>query len=91
MSRTELASGKLLVDEPAPHVGRIRISNPDKRGALDHEILDTLRDTVASSEARCLVITGDGTVFSAGYDIGNFTDVASVSEAAERVVENSFV
>jgi hypothetical protein len=39
---TELASGKLLLDEPAEHVVRIRISNPAKRGALDHEILDTL-------------------------------------------------
>ena len=38
----ELASGKLLLDEPADHVVRLKISNPKKRGALDHEILDTL-------------------------------------------------
>ena len=35
-STRELASGKLLLDEPAEHVTRLKISNPDKRGALDH-------------------------------------------------------
>ena len=92
MSSAELASGKLLVDEPAANVLRIRISNPEKRGALDHEILDTLRDTVAgASEARCLVITGDGPVFSAGYDIGNFDDERTFAEAAEKLVAHPFV
>ena len=91
MSSTELASGKLLVDEPAPEVLRIRISNPDKRGALDHEILDTLRDTVNGADARCLLITGDGPVFSAGYDIGNFNDESAFAEAAEKLVAHPFV
>ena len=92
MSSAELASGKLLVDEPVAHVVRIRISNPDKRGALDHEILDTLRDTVSgASDARCLVITGDGPVFSAGYDIGNFSDEQTFAEAAEKLVAHPFV
>ena len=91
MSSTELASGKLVVDEPAPNVLRIRISNPDKRGALDHEILDTLRDTVSGADARCLLITGDGPVFSAGYDIGNFNDEAAFADAAEKLVAHPFV
>ena len=69
-----LASGKLVVDEPADNVVRIRINNPDKRGALDHEILDTLADTVRKLDALCLVLTGTGNVFSAGYDIGNFPE-----------------
>jgi enoyl-CoA hydratase/carnithine racemase len=89
---TELASGKLVVDEPAERVLRVRISNPDKRGALDHEILDTLRDTIGrASGARCLVLTGDGPVFSAGYDIGNFSDEQAFSEAAEKLVAHPFV
>ncbi|MEA2427074.1 MAG: enoyl-CoA hydratase [Thermoleophilaceae bacterium] len=86
-----MASGKLVVDEPAPNVLRIRISNPDKRGALDHEILDTLRDTVAGAGARCLLITGDGPVFSAGYDIGNFNDEGAFADAAEKLVAHPFV
>jgi enoyl-CoA hydratase/carnithine racemase len=87
----ELAAGKLLVDEPGEHLLRIRISNPDKRGALDHDILDTLSETVAgASDARCLLITGHGPVFSAGYDIGNFTDESAFADAAEKLVAHPF-
>ncbi|MFL5827388.1 MAG: enoyl-CoA hydratase/isomerase family protein [Thermoleophilaceae bacterium] len=85
----ELASGKLLLDEPAERVARLRISNPEKRGALDHEILDTLAETVARLEARCVIVTGDGPVFSAGYDIGNFDDT-NFEEAAEKLVAHPF-
>jgi enoyl-CoA hydratase/carnithine racemase len=90
LSSAELASGKLLVDEPADHVVRIRISNPDKRGALDHEILDALRDAINDADARCVVITGDGPVFSAGYDIGNFNDETALGDAAEKLVAHPF-
>jgi enoyl-CoA hydratase/carnithine racemase len=86
---SELASGKLLLDEPAPNVARLRISNPGKRGALDHEILDAMAATLGSLEARCLVITGTPPVFSAGYDIGNFDD-EGFSEQAEKLVAHPF-
>jgi enoyl-CoA hydratase/carnithine racemase len=88
-SVTELASGKLLLDEPAPHVTRLRISNPAKRGALDHEILDTLAETVNALTARCVVITGDGKMFSAGYDIGNL-DEQQFAERSEKLVAHPF-
>jgi enoyl-CoA hydratase/carnithine racemase len=88
-SAQELASGKLIVDEPADHVVRIKISNPGKRGALDHEILDTLASTVGDLDARCLLITGDGPVFSAGYDLGNLQG-DSFSADAERLVAHPF-
>jgi enoyl-CoA hydratase/carnithine racemase len=86
----ELASGKLIVDEPAAHVTRIRISNPDKRGALDHEILDTLAELLGGLAARCVILTGAGPVFSAGYDIGNFDDDSAFSEQAEKLVAHPF-
>jgi enoyl-CoA hydratase/carnithine racemase len=85
----ELASGKVRLDEPAEQVLRITIANPAKRGALDHEILDTLAEVVRGADARCLLITGDGPVFSAGYDIGNF-DEDSFAEAAEKLVAHPF-
>jgi enoyl-CoA hydratase/carnithine racemase len=43
----ELAGGKLLLDRPAPGVLRLTISNPSKRNALDHPILDAITDTLA--------------------------------------------
>jgi enoyl-CoA hydratase/carnithine racemase len=86
---TELASGKLLLDEPAEGVARLRISNPERRGALDHETLDALGQAVGELDARCLLITGTGHVFSAGYDIGNLEE-QEFEEAAERLVAHPF-
>jgi enoyl-CoA hydratase/carnithine racemase len=93
------ASGKLILDEPAENVVRIKISNPDKRGALDHEILDWLATLIQQQDAYCVVITGDGPVFSAGYDIGNFPEAGlgeqdaadrSFSREAESLVAHPF-
>jgi enoyl-CoA hydratase/carnithine racemase len=86
---TELASGKLLLEEPAEGVARLVISNEKRRGALDHEILDTLAATVADLDARCLVIAGSGRMFSAGYDLGNL-DEGSFEQNAEKLVAHPF-
>ncbi len=66
--------GQLLVDEPAPHVARLTIANPEKRGALDRAILDSFVDIMPRLDARCVIITGQGRTFSAGYDIGDLRD-----------------
>ena len=86
---TELASGKLLLDEPAEGVARLRIANPDRRGALDHEILDALADAARELEARCLVITGTGKVFSAGYDLGDL-EGQDFERSASQLVAHPF-
>jgi len=85
----ELASGKLILNEPDPGVVRLRIHNEGRRGALDHEILDTLAATVAGLDARCLVLTGTGPVFSAGYDLGNL-EGREFEENAEKLVAHPF-
>jgi len=85
----ELASGKLVRDEPADGVVRLRIANPERRGALDHEILDTLAETVAGLDARCLMLTGSGGIFSAGYDLGNL-EGREFEENAEKLVAHPF-
>jgi enoyl-CoA hydratase/carnithine racemase len=85
----ELASGKLLLEEPADGVVRLVIRNPERRGALDHELLDALAATVAELDARCLVLTGSGAMFSAGYDLGDL-EGAEFERAAERLVAHPF-
>ena len=85
----ELASGKLLLDEPAEGVARLRIDNPERRGALDHELLDALAEQARTLDARCVVLTGSGKVFSAGYDLGNLEN-GQFEEAAERLVAHPF-
>jgi enoyl-CoA hydratase/carnithine racemase len=83
------SAGRLLIDEPAPQVARLTISNPDKRGALDQAILDGLVSSLASLEARCVIITGEGRTFSAGYDIGGLPDDVFADEA-EKIVAHPF-
>jgi enoyl-CoA hydratase/carnithine racemase len=85
----ELAGGKLRLDEPAPHVTRITIDNPAKRNALDHEILDALAELLPQLDARCLLLTATGKVFSAGYDIGALP-ADDFSRAAEAIVAHPF-
>ena len=80
---------KLELDRPAEGVARLTIANPERRGALDHEILDALAGHARTLDARCLVIRGTGTVFSAGYDIGNLQG-QSFEESAERLVAHPF-
>jgi len=80
---------KLQLDEPGDNVARLTINNPERRGALDHELLDALGEYTRTLEARCLVIRGSGPVFSAGYDIGGFED-AEFEESAERLVAHPF-
>jgi enoyl-CoA hydratase/carnithine racemase len=83
------SSEKLQLDEPAENVVRIKISNPARRGALDHEILDGLAEIIRGLDARCVVITGDGPVFSAGYDLGDLEGDA-FSANAEKLVAHPF-
>jgi len=92
----ELAEGKLLVDEPSRGVLRLTISNREKRNALDHPILDAITATLAEHSdpggaIRCLVLTGAGGMFSAGYDIGEIPeDEGEFEQRAERLVAHPF-
>jgi enoyl-CoA hydratase/carnithine racemase len=89
----ELAGGKLLLDGPAEAVTRLRLRNPEKRNALDHEILDALAEVLPrldrGIEHRCLLITGEPPVFSAGYDIGSIPD-ETFERDAESLVAHPF-
>ena len=82
---TELAGGKLRLEEPADGVARLVIDNPERRGALDHDILDAIASVTGSLDARCLVVTGSGSVFSAGYDLGNLEEGTFEQSASELV------
>lgn len=89
----QLAGGKLLLDQPAEAVARLTISNPERRNALDHEVLDAIAEVVPQLdrgiETRCLLITGAPPVFSAGYDIVGIPD-ESFEQDAEALVAHPF-
>jgi enoyl-CoA hydratase/carnithine racemase len=82
-------AGRLVVEELAPAVVRLTISNPERRGALDHAILDAFASTLPGLDARCLLITGEDRMFSAGYDLGGLSEEVSPEEA-HRLVAHPF-
>jgi enoyl-CoA hydratase/carnithine racemase len=89
----ELAGGKLRLDRPAEAVARLTLSNPEKRNPLDHEVLDALAEALPGLdegiETRCVIITGEGSTFSAGYDIGDLSD-ETFERDAEALVAHPF-
>jgi enoyl-CoA hydratase/carnithine racemase len=88
-----LAGGKLVLDRPAEAVARLTIDNPDRRNALDHEILDAIAEAVPQLdrriETRCVLITGAPPVFSAGYDIAGIPE-DTFERDAEALVAHPF-
>jgi enoyl-CoA hydratase/carnithine racemase len=70
-------------------VVRLTISNPERRGALDHAILDAFTATLPGLEARCVLITGEASTFSAGYDLGGLPDRV-LAEEADKLVAHPF-
>jgi enoyl-CoA hydratase/carnithine racemase len=90
---TSFAGGKLLLDEPAEAVARVTLSNPERRNALDRDVLDALAEVLPELdrgiEVRCVILTGAGGTFSAGYDIGDIPE-ESFEHDAEALVAHPF-
>ena len=93
MEPRELAGGDLRLDFPEEAVGRLTLSNPDKRNPLSHAVLDAIAETLPrldhGIDVRCVVITGSGRAFSAGYDIGGIPE-ESFERDAEALVAHPF-
>ncbi|MDX1961649.1 MAG: enoyl-CoA hydratase/isomerase family protein [Pirellulales bacterium] len=73
---------KLMLHDRA---GTIVLNRPEKRNALHRslieELLQALRDLHAEKRARAVIITGAGSAFCAGMDLGEMRDTAH-SESA---------
>ena len=61
--------------------GRARhvvLNRPEKRNAMNQELLlalgETLREAAADSSVHCVVLRGEGPVFSAGVDLGELAE-----------------
>ena len=93
MGEELLAGGKLVLDRPAEAVVRLRFDNPERRNALDHEMLDAIAETLPQLddgiETRCVLIVGTPPVFSAGYDIATIPH-ETFERDAEALVAHPF-
>src|SRR5262245_66590969 len=66
-----------VVYESRDDLGIIRLNRPDNRNSMTGELLDAFSVAVAAARAdraaRCIVITGSGSCFSAGADFKSMT------------------
>ena len=62
------------------HVMTIEMQRPERRNALNVELIDSLREAIehaAAQDVRAIVLTGAGAVFSSGADL---SDAAGMAE-----------
>lgn len=85
---TEYEDGAVLLERDGG-VARIRLNAPEKRNALSDAVcgglIAALRE-VESSDARCLVVEGEGPAFCAGGDIGAMVERHERDAPADEVV-----
>jgi len=68
----------------------ITLSRPDKKNALTNGMYGTLADTIEGAEhdgnVRVVLVQGDGDMFTAGNDVGEFAAIAVGKGPSERHV-----
>lgn len=66
----------ILVEKPDVGVATITLNRPDKRNALSialrDEVSDALEELAANADLKCVIVTGAGATFSAGFDLKEF-------------------
>jgi enoyl-CoA hydratase len=85
-------SDQLLVERSDEHT-RLTLNRSDKRNALSIALRDDISDAldeIASDEAmKCVVITGAGPVFSAGFDLAEFPRATEDEEFGRKLWASS--
>ena len=78
----------VLTDHLGSAVVHLRLNRPDARNALSAEmcndIVEALEEIDRNNDARVVVLSGEGTVFCAGADIGASVRIGSWRSAARR-------
>ncbi|HTZ86240.1 MAG TPA: enoyl-CoA hydratase/isomerase family protein [Solirubrobacteraceae bacterium] len=63
----------IVLSEDRGHVRHVILNRPEKRNAMNQELLkalgEQLRAAAANENVHCVVLRGEGTVFSAGVDL----------------------
>ena len=75
------------------HLGRqgriatLTLNRPQSHNAFDAELIGDMTDAfadIAASDARCMILTGAGSTFSAGADLNWMLSMATASEQANQ-------
>lgn len=71
-------SSDLVLYEIRPPAAVLTLNRPDRRNALSRALIGALEDSVARAEddpaARCVILTGAGTVFCSGMDLAELQE-----------------
>jgi enoyl-CoA hydratase/carnithine racemase len=74
---------------PADGVALLTLNRPDRRNALSTELREEgsrlLAELAGDDSVRCLVVTGAGTTFSAGFDLKEFEQAADDEAFGRRL------
>jgi enoyl-CoA hydratase/carnithine racemase len=75
----------IVITEDRGPVRHVVLNRPEKRNAMNQELLralgQALAEAAADSAVHCVVLRGEGPVFSAGVDLGELAESAGQSEA----------
>ena len=70
----------IVYSEDQGRVRHVVLNRPEKRNAMNQELLlalgEELREAAADSGVHCVVLRGEGPVFSAGVDLGELAESA---------------
>ena len=83
----------LRIDGPWDGIATLTLDRPERKNALSIELRDRLADVLdalaADDAVRVVVLTGEGDVFSAGFDLKEFEQAADDAEFGERLWASS--
>jgi len=81
----------LIVERPKPGLVRAVLNRPERRNALNLELLEALAGLIAETadrpQDRVLILEGAGPVFCAGLDLKEAADVDTAERGSKRVGE----
>jgi len=79
-----------IKSERKDHVLTLTFARPDKKNALTNVMYGALADAIVAAETdkatRVIVLRGEGDMFTAGNDVGEFADMATGAFRGERHV-----
>ena len=74
----------LVLTEDRGAVRHLVLNRPEKRNAFNHELVlavgEALRAAADDPDVHCVVLRGEGPMFSSGMDLGSLADLAATPE-----------
>ncbi len=93
-AETDSGSSLVVWSRPAPGVSHLALNQPEHRNALTEELAQALRSAVGQvaddKTTRALILTGAGSAFCAGADLGALGANASDPAAKRRVLRDYY-